>query len=126
MPISQMLRLLKGTGMSFEELAPYFGVSNMTIRRWYKESKKSLPPIYETSVREGLYKLVEEKKLSLHSKDLKDFLDSKFSNRFAAALSDLDIDPVSLHSGSQQEKVELALTAIGQNQTHRTQVLKRA
>ena len=55
-----MLNLLKQTKLSAEALAPYFGVSNMTIRRWPNKSNQIISKSERENIDQGVYKLIAD------------------------------------------------------------------
>jgi uncharacterized membrane protein YkvA (DUF1232 family) len=133
MKYSQMLKIIDESGMSFEEIAPFFGISNMTLRRWEKKGKNSVvPQHYQSSIREGVHGLLIEGRISPQSKVVQDVLEEAPSRSFDAALKSLGVESTqaaesSKGTGDQSEqlRVTMVLAEIGQSRAHVEEVDRR-
>jgi len=125
MNYSQLMTVLDATGMSPEQLAPILGVGSMTVRRWQKQSpKKKVPIAYERTVVEGIYQLVLDGKLSSNAEAVQTILLENTSISFQAIIKDLGVsaDIFGAGDGSHQDKMAIALSQIGVNEKHKTEV----
>jgi hypothetical protein len=76
----QVIDLMDEAGLSPEQLAPYFGIGNMTLRRWKEQpASKKIPAVYERSVRDGIYELLIQGKLDSNSEKVRKLLQSASS-----------------------------------------------
>lgn len=119
--------LFAETGFSPEQLAPYFGVGNMTLRRWKDQpGAKEIPEVYERSVLDGVYQLLIQGKLNSESVKIQKILRSAPSLSFQAALKGLGIESVFEGSKDQDRdhegKFAVALSQIGLDDKHRSEV----
>lgn len=117
--------LFDETGFSPEQLAPYFGVGNMTLRRWKDQpGAKEIPEIYESAVLDGVYQLLIQGKVNSESAKIQKILRSAPSLSFQAALKGLGIESVFEESKNQDhdDKFAVALSQIGLDDKHRSEV----
>jgi uncharacterized membrane protein YkvA (DUF1232 family) len=124
---NQVIDLMDEASLSPEQLAPYFGIGNMTLRRWKEQpGSKKIPSIYERSVLDGVYQLVIQGKLDPNSEKVRKILESASSLSFKAALKGLGVEDALEEGGSQnhEEKFTVALSKIGFNDKHRAEVDK--
>lgn len=112
------------TGLSPEQLASSFGVSNMTLRRWGKEpAQKEIPSSSVRSVIEGVYQLISEGRLNSKSPVVQEVIAQSPSQSFQAALDDLGIAAQDLKTeSSYKDKAAIALFQIGSRMEHRQDV----
>jgi uncharacterized membrane protein YkvA (DUF1232 family) len=123
MIFSQILKVIHDLEMSTGQLAPYIGISDMTLRRWFDKPNLEVPLLYENALREGIFQLIQERRVSVRTPLIREFLDGKFSNRFNAAVTELKIQGnIETFEGSVQEKTEAVLSLIGQSEENRREV----
>src|ERR1700733_4954507 len=115
MTFSQMLKIIRSTDLSAEQLAPELGVSNMTIRRWRKEDpNKEVPKAYERLLVEGVQQMVIDEKLSAESPAVAELLSTSSSNSIQAALKGMGASEADLGgAGSHQDRLVRFLHTIG-------------
>lgn len=124
MTYSQLLKILGSTNMSPEQLAPLFGVSNMTIRRWSKERPgKLIPKAHRALVFDGIYQLIISGHLQADDFGVQEILAKGPHLSIQAALQGMGISAADLHSeGSQQDRMTELLNRIGLSPKHRDEV----
>lgn len=124
MKYSQLKKIIQETGLSPEQLAGPFGVSNMTLRRWSKETgNKEIPAASTRLLVEGVHQLVSEGTLKANSAIVQEVLAESPSRSFEAVLSGMGVAPTESESGkSYEENMTMALFQIGSNKDHQTQV----
>lgn len=119
-----LVRTLDNTGLSAEQLAPILGISNMTIRRWKKESSvKIVPKAYERLLVDGILQMVNEGILQADASWVQDFLASSNAYSVSRALSGLGVREADLaQKGGQQDRLIGFLRFIGLSPKHRSEV----
>jgi uncharacterized membrane protein YkvA (DUF1232 family) len=116
MKYAQLTGLLQESGLSPEDLAPYLHVSNMTYRRWLKQDPEAdVPGEYGRAIAGGVYRLVEDRKLSLESDRVASFLAENLPEFFGAVAGRLGFDDKNAANSSQQENIVQALAQMGAN-----------
>lgn len=112
------------TGLSPEQLANTFGVSNMSLRRWSEmPGGKRLPAATARTVIEGVYELIAEGKLQSGAPVVQEILEQSPSLSFRAVLSDMGIGAKDLGSGSPyRDNMTVALFQIGSSAQRRQDV----
>ena len=126
MKYSHLKKLIQESGLSPEELAGPFGVSNMTLRRWSKEpGGKEIPAASTRLLVEGVHQLVSEGVLKANSETVQEVLADSPSRSFEAVLSGMGVASTEQSPGSSyEEKMTMALFQIGSNKDHQDQVEK--
>lgn len=124
MTFAELNAVLDATQLSPEQLAPYFGVGSMTVRRWQKEPKtRRVPKGHRWSIIESVYQLVLEGKLSTDDPNVKGMLKGSTPLSFQAIIKGMGASDAVLKSDeSQQDKIMTVLSQIGGNETHKTEV----
>lgn len=120
----QLSKIIQATGFSPEQLSEVFYVSNMTLRRWAKESDGfKIPESSKKAIIEGVYQLIMEGKLDANLQVVKDVLKDSTSRSFEAVLTTLGIEPKDLAAQTTySEEMAMALFQIGINKSHRDTV----
>jgi uncharacterized membrane protein YkvA (DUF1232 family) len=121
----QVMEVIDETGLSPEQIAPYFGIGNMTLRRWKLQApKKAIPGAYESTVLDGIYQLLIQGKLNAESVKIQKILREAPSLSFQAALKGLGIETVFNESqgNDHDDKFSVALSRIGLDDKHRSEV----
>jgi len=89
-----LTRVRTAVNLSPEALAPYFGVTNMTLRRWAAERdlSKPVPDRHTPAIRNGLFRLYGEGKLSLQDSAVGPLLEQMQPLYFGTILNSLGVD----------------------------------
>lgn len=119
-----LLNLLSESGLSPEDLGLRIGVSGMTIRRWLKASKqKVIPELYQSAIREAVFKMMIEGLLDPNSKSAQKTFAEPGSLAPQAALKAMGF-PVELGENleSNPEGIVIALSRIGSLESRRERV----
>ncbi len=126
MKIQKLVNILRPTGLSPEDLAPRLGVSSMTYRRWLRApAGRELPPKYESTIREGIHRLIAENLLDTKSDAVAEFLRQSSASFFDAALRGLDMEiPAEFLAlaSNHEDQVTLGLSQIGANSAKQKEV----
>ncbi len=117
MKFSEVIGILKETGLSPEKLADYLCVSNMTYRRWLRrDGRLEVPREHRRNVAGGIYRLLGEGRLDQDSKKVSQFLGQYLPECFGAATGCLGFTVENAEShATHQEKVFQLLGHIGAN-----------
>lgn len=80
--------------LSPELLAPYFGLTNMTLRRWalQKDLNKIIPEKHTAAIRNGLFRLYSEGKISIEDRSVRHLLDQMQPLYFGMVLNSFGVD----------------------------------
>lgn len=110
--------------MSPEELGELMGVSGMTIRRWIEKSgNEPLPEIYQTSLREAVYKMIVEGQLDAESKLAQKCFAEPGSYSQRAALKALGFpEDIEGNFENNHEKIMVGLSQMGASEARRKRV----
>ena len=124
MNFNLLLGLLTESGLSPEELAPKFGMSNMTLRRWKDQpGHLPVPKSHERNIVEGIYQLLIEQRLSAESLGVQKLLAGTRSLSFQAVLKSIGVAEDFHQQGKdQQEKMMVALYQIGASEKRKKNV----
>jgi len=128
MKYSHLLNCIEETGLSPEELAPIWDVSNMTLRRWKTRPKNSsVAKSLEPAIREGIYKLLIQGRLKATSPNVEKLLEGSHSSSFEACIKSMGVDDALLAGGNaeNEESLALLLAKIGHGKEYREQVDKK-
>lgn len=118
-------KAIEETELTPEELAPYFGVGNVTLRRWKSLSKsKEIPKVYRQAIVEGIYQLVIEEKIEARSPAIQNLLHLVPSSSFEAVMKGMGGNDIfQSHPGKDySENMVLILSKIGINEKNRKEV----
>jgi uncharacterized membrane protein YkvA (DUF1232 family) len=111
---SQVLTLLTDAQLSPEELAETIGISGMTVRRWFKKPKETVPRVYVPAIREACYALIAQGRLSAESATVGTLLALSPSSEYGAALQNLGLqEGFDLQHKMSQDEVLIGLSRIG-------------
>ena len=121
MTFGELNAALQVVDLSPEQLAPYFGLGNMTIRRWRdRPSSEKVPLAYERALVEGIYKLVLEGMANGNDPALLRIIESFSSLSFEAIIKTMGVpESVAKSKSSHQDKMMIALSKIGWSEDHR-------
>ena len=124
MTYSQLLKIINRTELSAEQLAPAFGVSNMTIRRWReKPGSHEVPKAYERLLVEAVRQMVIDGRLSAEEPEVSELLAASSENSVQAALKGMGVSDGDLQSkGNQSDRLVRFLQCIGFSDRHRCNV----
>ena len=113
--------------MSFEEIAPIFGISNMTLRRWGKSKKDALlSKSRQAVIREGVYQLLIDGRVKSDSKNVEAILKDMPSKSFESAIKSLGVDDLMGGENlAHQDRLAMVLAQIGHNSAHMSEVKKQ-
>jgi uncharacterized membrane protein YkvA (DUF1232 family) len=127
---SFLVKLMAEANLSAEELGRLSGISGMTIRRWVEKGASPQAPIaeiYQSAIRESVFKLVIEGKLSSESAVAKEVFAGPGSLSQTAAIralgfpEDLSVESQALGS-SHLDKIISGLSHIGSLESRRDSV----
>jgi uncharacterized membrane protein YkvA (DUF1232 family) len=126
MSSADLLILLNESRLSPEDLGVLIGVSGMSVRRWVeKPNQKPLAEIYQTAIRDAIFKMVIEGRLDSSSKSaLKIFSDPANLAQNAAAKALGFPEDMKGDFADHQEAIISGLSAIGGMESRRRRVDK--
>lgn len=88
--------------------APYFGVSNMTYRRWQMRPEEDVDDVYLGGIYKGLYAMVADGFLSLHAKDVQALVQYDSQPYLQAVLKSFSVEEnVGLHDHSPESMMSM-------------------
>jgi uncharacterized membrane protein YkvA (DUF1232 family) len=124
MKYSQLLAILKATNLSPEILAPKWGVSNMTLRRWSEKNPNAkVPKAYVNLTVEAVYQLIAEGHLDAELPAVRALLQSTSPISIDAAVKSLGVN---LMDGddrqSNQDRLTQILSQLGVSDQHQSEV----
>jgi uncharacterized membrane protein YkvA (DUF1232 family) len=124
---SHLLILMRETKLSPEQLAKRLGISNMSIRRWMKNSPDAkVPAIYEKTVWDAVYQMVAEGMLSLESPFVRKAVKESQRFYFKAAMKSLGFNGNAKGNPRfSMESIVKGLSEIGAAPGHRLEVEKQ-
>jgi len=124
MKFSELNSVLDATGMSAEQLAPVFGVGNMTVRRWQKApGHRLVPKGHQWSIIESVYQLVLDGKVSTDDSAVQSLLKGSTPLSFQAIIKGMGAsDSILSSKESQQDKMMAILSQIGGSADHKAEV----
>lgn len=126
MKYRQVIEIFEESKLSPENIAKLIGLSNSTYRRWLKApANDEFPKEYEQNVATGIYKLLNQERLSYESPKVSAFLETHLPEFFSAATKRFQrsedlFAPDSIH----QDKVTAILSNIGNSVKMRGEVDK--
>jgi len=126
MKYSQLLNCLAQAGLSPEAAAPYFGVSNMTLRRWQKKKAGEVETAYLPSIYDGIFGMIADGKLSIDTPQVQELIAEKtdgFHHRYSeAVIASLGVSGDFVSGESTETQVLSSLTQIGSSESKREAV----
>jgi len=126
MRYSQLLNCLAQAGLSPEAAAPYFGVSNMTLRRWQKKKAGEVEAAYLPAIYDGIFGMIADGKLSIDAPHVQELIAEKtdgFHRRYSeAVIASLGVRGDFISGQSTESQVLSSLTQIGSSESKREAV----
>ncbi len=124
MDYGQVITLLDEARLLPESLSDYIGVSGSTYRRWQKApAKDQVPAEYLPSIGAGVYRLLQEGKLSHDSPRVSEFLENNLPGYFSAVVGFLGgTADLSSEKSPHDEKIIAALSSLGSSAKIRDKV----
>lgn len=129
MTYSQVLSVFDESGLSPEQLAPYVGLSNMTIRRWRERGRaQKISKAHSALVLEGIARLVQDGRLRASDPLVSRLLSQAAIPAFDSAMGGMGVSLDDLRraktggSGSLQARMTSLLRKIGSAKVRREEV----
>ncbi|HVC09134.1 MAG TPA: YkvA family protein [Elusimicrobiota bacterium] len=124
MRYSQMLILVRETGLSPERAAPYFGLSGMTLRRWQENPLRGdLPEPYASACAKAVHRLVAEGVVSPESAVVGEILKESGEELQKSVEKTLGLAPNFLaEAANNSDVLESGLSRIGSDSQRRDAV----
>ena len=124
MLISQVMSILRDTGLSPEEFGKVIGVSGMTVRRWLKKPKRTVVPrVYIPAIRDACYVFISEGRLNANDLSVRTLLSEAPSSEYRAALHNLGLQyGFGVDETTSQDQILVGLSQIGSQTKKRSEV----
>jgi uncharacterized membrane protein YkvA (DUF1232 family) len=118
-----LIKVMDESKLSAEDLGTLIGISGMTIRRWIERaSSEPLPDIYQTAMRNAVFKLVIEGRLNSDTELVKNVFAESNSLPQEAAVKALGFGDMDGAFENHQDKIMKGLSRIGAMESRRTLV----
>ena len=125
MKYSHLLICLELTGLSPERLAPYFNVSNMTLRRWKLKPRQSIEKAEMETIKQGVHSLISDRLLSEEDPRVLRLVENQASSYIQSVINYLGIDSNFFHKPKSKEDAVLSLGKIGSSEERQEKVLHK-
>ena len=125
MKYSHLLICLDLTGLSPERLAPYFNVSNMTLRRWKLKPRQKIEKAELEKIKQGIHSLIGKGLLSAEDPCVSSLLENQTSSYIQSVISYLGIDSNFFHKPKSKDDAVLSLGKIGSSEERQEKVIHR-
>ena len=111
----KLLDCLESTKLSPEDLAPYFSVSNMTLRRWEGKKDQKIPAGEMEMIINGIFSLIADGYLPMESPEVQNFVENNFrsTSYFNSVMKTLGLSKSVKSQAAFEDSIVESLNTIG-------------
>jgi uncharacterized membrane protein YkvA (DUF1232 family) len=124
MKIAQLTDIMDEAGVSPENLSQWLGISNMTLRRWFKRPPdEEIPKEYDRAIAGGIHQMLAQGQLSHDGAAVNNFLNHNLPEFFQAAIGRFNVAEDVLDAKSpHQDRITATLAQIGNSSNVRRRI----